>query len=356
MKASLRDYYNLIIKGNWGFSSTTSSKGMACKGVVNDLDKKNKVLGIEGGKFNDSIISINSTFIEVVDPGNRMRGVNPFFSLSGFFPLTFAILFLCYALVVYQKDFPLFLYIFLWVSLIIMSGLFFPIAIMLIRWDMFKKTHYPIRFNRKNRKVYAYSQDMGVVVMNWDDINFYSSHATSAEENRGMGHEDIRGYVKDEEGNTKYHLMFFKYEGKKMMRGALEIWELVRSYMEEPDGYIKAFNVDQRLLALEDRKEGFVESIIQGSHVIADSIFLQVLFAPAILWTATGRIMAKWTCSVPHWPEWVNEECKVSEDDLYVRNRTTEPPLTFREQFPALCCYFLAIFEGLAIALYLYMS
>ncbi len=214
---------------------------------------------------------------------------------------------------------------------------------------MFRKTHYPMRFNRRDRKVYAWSQDMGIVTMNWDDIQFYSSQATKSQDRRGMSREEIRGYVKDRNGHMLYHLVFFKYEGLKGMKGVLEIWELVRRYMEEPDGHIQAYQVDQRLLDLDGKRESFIHSLIQATQVLADSRAVQLIFAPMVMWAGTGRIIAKWTCRVPRWPEWVEEKCRVDPNDPYVRNRHNERPLTAKEILWPLFCYLLGWAEVLAI-------
>lgn len=195
---------------------------------------------------------------------------------------------------------------------------------------------------------------MGVVTMNWDDIHFYQSKASASEERRGMGREEVRGYVKDDAGNIVHHLVFFKYEGGKMMRGALEIWELVRRYMEEPDGHVQAYRVDQRVLALEGRREGFFDSLTQATRIMADSRLFQVVFALMVAWAGTGRILAKWTCRVPRWPEWVEEKCQVAPDDPYVRNRQNERPLKAGEALWPLFCFLLGWAQALTIFYFLF--
>lgn len=185
--------------------------------------------------------------------------------------------------------------------------------------------------------------------MNWDDIQFYASQSTASQDRRGMARDEILGYVRDRAGNMLYHLVFFKYQGKKNIQGVLEIWELVRRYMEEPDGHIQAYQVDQRLLDLDGKRESFIHSLIQATQVMADSRAVQLIFAPMVMWAGTGRIIAKWTCRVPRWPEWVEEKCRVAPDDLYVRNRHTERPLSAKEILWPLFCYLLGWAEVLAI-------
>ncbi|MEQ7870809.1 DUF6708 domain-containing protein [Chromohalobacter salexigens] len=343
-----KDLYNLLIRANWGFSSTMSrSRGFGAKTQL--LDKKQAPNQVESPHFNDSIIATNSSYIEVIDAGGRLRGVTSFFGLMGAIPVLTGFGALCFSLFDDTGSLPLIVHIFTWLA--ILTGVFigFPILNALVRWDMFRKTHYPMRFNRRDRKVYAWSQDMGVVTMNWDDIQFYSSQATKSQDRRGLSREEIRGYVRDSHGNMLYHLVFFKYEGLKGMKGVLEIWELVRRYMEEPDGHIQAYQVDQRLLDLDGKRESFIHSLIQATQVLADSRAVQLIFAPMVMWAGTGRIIAKWTCRVPRWPEWVEEKCRVDPNDPYVRNRHTERPLTAKEILWPLFCYLLGWAEVLAI-------
>lgn len=342
-----KDLYNLMIKANWGFSSTMSRlRGFG--GKTRSLEK-NIVIKETNPQFNDAVISLNSVYLEASDSGNRLRGVASFFGLMGFLPLAIGLGWLAYALYEYEDSFPLFLYLIFVAFLLVALVAATPLFCALFRWDMFRKTHYPMRFNRRDRKVYAWSQDMDVVTMNWDDIQFYTSEATKSQDRRGMSREEIRGYVRDRNGNMLYHLVFFKYEGLKGMQGVLEIWELVRRYMEEPDGHIQAYQVEQRLLDLDGKRESFIHSLIQATQVLADSRAVQLIFAPMVMWAGTGRIIAKWTCRVPRWPEWVEEKCRIDPNDPYVRNRHTERPLTAKEILWPLFCYLLGWAEVLAI-------
>ncbi|WP_157956973.1 DUF6708 domain-containing protein [Salinicola aestuarinus] len=279
--------------------------------------------------------------MEVVDAGNRLRGVPSFFGLIGVGPFLIGLVALLYILSGHGDKLPAFVIVLALMTLAISLLFILPIVFSLLSRELFRKSFYPIRFNRRDRKVYAWSQDMGVVTMDWDDIQFYTSEATKSQDRRGMSREEIRGFVQDSNGNMLYHLVFFKYEGLKGMKGALEIWELVRRYMEEPDGHIQAYQVDQRLLDLDGKRESFIHSLIQANQVLADSRAFQLIFAPMVMWAGTGRIIAKWTCRVPRWPEWVEEKCRVTPDDPYVRDRHTEVPLTVNEILWPLFCYLL---------------
>ena len=313
------------------------------------LSKQAAQNDVEQPKFNDSVISISSSYLEMVDPGNRLRGITSFFGLIGVGPALVGFGGLIYSLIYYSDRLPLAVHVLGWLALTVGVFVGLPLSNALLRWDMFRKTHYPMRFNRRDRKVYAWSQDMGIVTMNWDDIQFYVSQSTRSENRRGLSRDEICGFLRDKDGNMLYHLVFFKYEGVRGLNGVLEIWELVRRYMEEPDGHIQAYQVHQRVLNMEGKRESFIHSLIQGTQVVADSRIMQLIFAMMITWAGTGRIIAKWTCRVPRWPDWVEERCRVDSDDPYVRNRHNERPLTTREILWPLFCYLLGWAEALVI-------
>ena len=180
MRGTFYDYYNLIVRGNWGFSSSMS-KGMLFNGYVAELNKREATKRVKKIAYNDSVISVNETFIELVDPANRVRGLSSFFGILGLIPMLIGMGYLIYFSYVDFYELSTFFIFFNTAIILIFLMVSFPIANMIIRWNIFRKTHYPMRFNRKNRKVYVFSQDMGVVCMNWDDIHFFISKSTSAE-------------------------------------------------------------------------------------------------------------------------------------------------------------------------------
>lgn len=121
-----KDLYNLMIKANWGFSSTMSRlRGFG--GKTRSLEKK---IVSEGAnpQFNDAVISLSSVFLEASDSGNRLRGVASFFGLMGFLPLAIGLGWLAYALYEYEDSFPLFLYLifllFCWLQLLLQLRFF----------------------------------------------------------------------------------------------------------------------------------------------------------------------------------------------------------------------------------------
>lgn len=346
----INDLKNIFLRGDLGFI-TTSKYPLKSTGNYENLYHNVKDESLTP-HFNDSVITSNSTFLEIVDSHNRSRGMNCAFgllvligSLLGTLPLLFEI---------FSRDHisPIGYFI---ISIIIIFYLFIiPLTNMLIRTDMFRKTHYPIRFNRKNRKVYAWSQDKGVVKFDWDDIQFYKNWTTLKQQAKGVYKCDIRGCVKDKKGDPKYYLIFVKYEGYKGIQGALEVWELIRSYMEEPDGYIKASAIEQRVLSLNSRRESFVDSLTQATQLMADSKFLQFIAAVQTTWAGTGRLLSKWSCKVPKWPSWVEKECVIEKNDPYIRNIDNEKKRTYFEISWPIFLYFLGWGELILFIIYMF--
>ncbi|WP_422824361.1 DUF6708 domain-containing protein [Xenorhabdus bharatensis] len=56
-------------------------------------------------------------------------------------------------------------------SIIFIFGIWFCLSITLKEW--FRKTHYPIRFNRKTKMVHVYQVDGTILSAPWSKIFFY---------------------------------------------------------------------------------------------------------------------------------------------------------------------------------------
>ncbi|WP_445003157.1 hypothetical protein [Halomonas mongoliensis] len=126
MRATARDLCNLYVRGNWGFSSTlTKMRGFGKHSPP--LEKQKRVPGIDTGCFNDSVIAVNSTFLEVVDSGNRLRGVNSFFALMAALPVIVGFAFLGYGLLVKSEHMPVFVYFFSLAAALLILLVGFPL-------------------------------------------------------------------------------------------------------------------------------------------------------------------------------------------------------------------------------------
>ena len=118
------------------------------------------------------VIRFNSTFVEVMDSWEFIRGRATALALPMWAALFFAIfmfLFFMYSLYFKQVYWSVAVFSCLTIGL----GYLVYSNYKMAKYDLFGYTHYPIRFNRKTQKVYAFSpQQQKIIELNWRDLRF----------------------------------------------------------------------------------------------------------------------------------------------------------------------------------------
>ena len=118
------------------------------------------------------VIRFNSTFVEVMDSWEFIRGRATALALPMWAALFFAIfmfLFFMYSLYFKQVYWSVAVFSCLTIGL----GYLVYSNYKMAKYDLFGYTHYPIRFNRKTQKVYAFSpQQQKIIELNWQDLRF----------------------------------------------------------------------------------------------------------------------------------------------------------------------------------------
>ncbi|MFK3663161.1 DUF6708 domain-containing protein, partial [Scandinavium sp. NPDC088450] len=175
-----------------------------------------------------SIIRMNSTYLETVCKYYSGIGVSS--------SLLFILSFFIFAMVAYgfgfaaletmhnNRSFPLFggLLIFVFTA----AAEFFLVRLLAKEW--FRKTHYPIRFNRINQRVYVYKVSGEILSVPWKDIFFTPAKSLGRTSEWG-----IDGHILADDGETvldTFSLAVSLTAGKKLLG---EYWEFIRCYMEE---------------------------------------------------------------------------------------------------------------------------
>ncbi|MCK7413679.1 hypothetical protein L8O58_23160, partial [Enterobacter bugandensis] len=120
----------------------------------------------------DSVIRINSTCLELVDRLYFSRGSGTLIA-SFFFSLFFLNCFIWpliqFLLLDTGKDRNWAGMIIVWLLVILpLSWLSYKFLVL----EVFNYTHYPIRFNRKNKTVYLFRNGKPVLVVPWHDLEF----------------------------------------------------------------------------------------------------------------------------------------------------------------------------------------
>ena len=195
--------------------------------------------------------------------------------------------------------------------------------------EAFAYTHYPIRLNRKNGKIYVFRLDGTVLAMPWKDVFFTVGKGRP----RGS-YDDIRGHVLDADGVTvKETFALSDYdklteqELKAYPDNVLETdylrryWEFVRRYMEEgPKTLLDRVDV---VMAIAHHREGVWTSFLRLNTGWAGG---WIIALPLTLLVWPFRVLAMRTCKIPQWPQWVEDECQVDADDPYQRDEQHPHP------------------------------
>jgi len=183
---------------------------------------------------------------------------------------------------------------------------FFAITIgkALIRNDVFGHTHYPVRLNRQNRKVYVFrsSRSGGPLTLNWTDV--FWQHAECAGKFAGSADYEIRGHVLDPDGVTVRDTFSLGTCGPSI--AVSQQWELFRRYMEGGPGQVPP----QQLLPIADRRESFWFGMRRSASVFDIHPIVMLLTCP--YWASIGwaRAVAMRTCRVPRWSQEVIDACE----------------------------------------------
>lgn len=261
-----------------------------------------------------SLIKLNSTFVECVDKWYSMRGfvamVGGVFSailLIGSAGVLFALI---------SSGYVGFL-----IPLVVALVVFWLPARMLLS-DAFTYTHYPIRLNRRNRQVYAFRRDGTVLKAAWDEL-YWTIYNTRL--GLGGGDLNVMGHVLDKDGVTVRESIALSMvdAGEPGKRNLLQFFEFFRRYMEDGPGPVLEALKPTPLIMLpgidkERESWAFGWEYLTGS--LKGMVLLQLLFQVFFFPISLFRWLVMRTSKIPQWPQWVEDECAIDPNDLWVRD------------------------------------
>lgn len=257
------------------------------------------------GNANDhaSIISYNSTYIDVVDRAFKMRGAfGTGLIAGGIFAMAIML-----AVVIARDG---------WENYYLMPIIFIA-AIATLFWfvfynkELFTNTHYPIRFNRKNRTIYVFRSKArgGLLILPWESPYFHIGHGKGMDMLR-----DVRGEVMD--GDTvKDTFAVGQFLGSN--DSVRELWEFIRRYMDEGPNKLPGTQIT--LSMAPSWKNAYIMSAAR-TGILSDTV--RSIFMPLIGLTTLTRFLVMKSCKPPIWPAEIEAACVIEPNDPY---RLPEP-------------------------------
>lgn len=269
-----------------------------------------------------AVIKVNGTFMELAGKFYEWRGV---FGSGMFVALLLTILGVGVGFFglsgMWRDNAPAHLVLIVglgWVSLIVGFSL-------VLRWlflELFRLTHYPIRLNRKLRKIYAFDpRTMELLEMDWDKTYFTIQPTRTRMPQQQW---EILALTIDADGETVRHVLPFSgmwYAEKDVLRH----WEYLRRYMEEgPEAIIEYTPI---FLDIANRKETFMEGfrrLYAPFYHLTKTPFV-LMFGPWMFFSAIGRHIGMLTSKIPQWPAHVEDECRIEPGDRWEYDARDNP-------------------------------
>ena len=303
--------------------STFSAYGMGPKGFLvdrplNDYEQEHrfdiKRPASDKVHYDLSLIKLNSTFVECVDKWYSMRG---FVAMAG---AVFA------TILIYAATFGIYAlidsgYLFFAVPTLMALGLLWFAAKFFLS-DAFTYTHYPIRFNRQNRQVYAFRRDGTVLKAGWDDI-CWTIYNTKL--GLGGGDLNVMGHLLDKDDVTIKESIGLSLvdAGEPGRQNLLMFFEFFRRYMEEGPGPVLDALKPVPLIMLpgiDHEKESWFFGWEHLTGSLKGMVLLQTVFQLFFLPISLFRWIVMRTSKIPQWPQWVEDECRIDPADPWVRD------------------------------------
>ena len=259
--------------------------------------------------MDSGLIKINSVFVECIERYFFQRGWGAMWGLTiGGVGLSFALVF---GLDIYKPSLNgtvSFERILAGWYATVMFFLATAVAyVLLVAKDFFCYTHYPIRFNRINRKVYLFRHNKknGVMTLDWDKVHWCVGRG------RDVGHYiyELRGHVLDDDGIVRYTFAVGQYRESHVE--ILQHWEMIRLYMEDSP---TALPYPPMALTLSTRPTLRNCMLLNMSWLGAH--LSKAVFILSVLW-GFFRWLALKTCREPLWPNEVEAQCQIPANDPY---------------------------------------
>ncbi len=259
------------------------------------------------------VIRMNSTYLELVDGFYANRGG---MSLIGVVAVAFA--FSIFISEFQGQSPPLWS----WILSVVFPSMMILFTVLFNRTigEWFRYTHYPMRFNRRNRMVYVFRGDGTVLEAPWDKVYFTLRVNSRA---YGVTTFGICGLVLKNPKTVEEMFVFgYASSGRDYCR---RHWEFIRRYMEEgPQAVINAPGF-QFCLPIADKRETLYQGWIALTSTDASYPFVKAIMSPFHVLFFIGRLVHRATSKVPLWPADIEAACQIDPRDPYLRDSSSNP-------------------------------
>jgi len=274
-----------------------------------------------------NVITLNSHHLELVDKYYSAKGFLSLISAFGFFSCSLFYLVVLIGTIPYlrwkfsgsEKELLIF-------TLMLIPAILFSLKLLKTEW--FAWTHYPVRFDRKNRLVHVFRLNGSTYSVPWDSVFFTTGLSHRKDANKDYY---ISGHVLADDNNTvmdTFCLPATHSDRKQLERH----WEFVRRYMEE--GPESVTGVVDFCLPVVKKREGYrfgLLYLLSGFNG-APLILFPLLFVLAFIFSIP-RYLAMVTSRVPVWPESIEAQCQAEKDDPYMVDASCNPEHPWRNIF-----------------------
>ncbi|ALU90580.1 hypothetical protein Hrubri_3420 [Herbaspirillum rubrisubalbicans M1] len=278
-------------------------------------------------KDTGTLFRLNSTYMDVTDQPHRDRQWHAAGVLTSCIGVIAPLWLIGYTLIHPPREFVLSLGI---AYFVLMGGsaIFAYLTFKYGRDEFFSLKRRPIRFNRKEKKVYAIRHrrflakpDQGDFTWEiaWDEKAIFCIHRRMVN-NRPAYH--IRHYEVDEHGNIiRAFAIGRTWEGNENLQSLLSQWNYWCWYMNRGPA-----ELPKPPLFYKER-ETMLESFLFCLYEFAPyaSVAYRVSMMPFILLLTAHRLLALWTCRNPVWPLAVEEVSSIEPDDPFDEPRGSTP-------------------------------
>ena len=196
-------------------------------------------------------------------------------------------------------------------------------VIWILRKESFAFTHYPVRYNRKNRTVHFFRTDGTVLSYPWDKLFFTLGYIPVSKL------WEVRAHILDADRMTVRETFALSYSGTlaagDVAPDATDFsstdfvrahWEFIRRYME--DGPEEISKQVQFCMPVDQQRESVRLSFERiFANFAGAPVLIYIVMFPFCFIISLFRIFAIHTSKIPSWPAEIEASCTVEPNDPY---------------------------------------